>query len=290
MQTASALSFAAALAAVPVVATAQQQTTETQAEQAVEGTAQKAQGAASEATEAAGEATQDAAQATENAAESAGQATEQAAEGAAEATEEKAEAIEQQGEDQAEAIEEQSEEQADAVEQQADQQAEAVEEQGEAAEGEQPVEEVEGTIVMQDENSILAGDLMGATIYNAAGETVGEINDAIITLDGTVEGVVIGVGGFLGIGEKSVAVEMAKISVQTDEQGDPQLVLDTTRDALEAAPEFMTVEDQESEAQATTSTAPAGGGMGTGTMTPSATPTEPATGGATGGGATAPTQ
>jgi hypothetical protein len=55
---------------------------------------------------------------------------------------------------------------------------------------------------------------------------------------------VIGVGGFLGIGEKRVAVEMAQISVQTDETGNPRLLLDATRESLEAAPEFVTMADQ----------------------------------------------
>ena len=78
---------------------------------------------------------------------------------------------------------------------------------------------------MQDNNSILAGDLIGALIYNAQGETVGDVDDVIVSLDGTVEGVVIGVGGFLGIGEKNVAVEMAQISVRMTEQISPSQVV-----------------------------------------------------------------
>lgn len=107
-------------------------------------------------------------------------------------------------------------------------------------------EPVEGTIQMQSQNTVLASDLMGASLYNAAEETVGSIDDVIVSTDGTVEGVVIGVGGFLGIGQKKVAVEMSQISVQADALGNPRLLLDSTREALEAAPEFVTVADQAS--------------------------------------------
>ena len=97
---------------------------------------------------------------------------------------------------------------------------------------------------MQDANSILASDLIGSTVYNAADEAVGDIDDAIVSLEGNVEGVVIGVGGFLGIGKKKVAVELQQISLQTDEGGDPRLILDTTRESLQAAPEFVTAAEQ----------------------------------------------
>ena len=141
-----------------------------------------------------------------------------------------------------------------------------------SVEGEQ-TKPVQGTIRMQDENTILASDLLGADIYNAAGEKVGEVDDAIVSLDGNVEGVVIGVGGFLGIGQKNVAVEMAQISVQMDENNDPQLVLDTTRDALKAAPEFQTAEDQRSGAQSTAAgTAPATGMAPAGGTAPAGMP------------------
>jgi sporulation protein YlmC with PRC-barrel domain len=137
------------------------------------------------------------------------------------------------------------------------------------------VEPVEGTIRMQDEDTILASDLMGARIFNTSEENVGEIDDVIVSIDGTVEGVVIGVGGFLGIGEKKVAVEMEQLSVQADEQGNPRLLLDATRESLEAAPEFVTVAEQASEAeveavQPTQGTTEGAGDAGTGTAPPAA--------------------
>lgn len=116
----------------------------------------------------------------------------------------------------------------------------------ETTEAEAPPKPVEGQIVMQSENTILANDLIGRRVYSGADETVGDINDLIVNLDGSVEGVVIGVGGFLGMGEKKVAVEMSAITVSAEPQtGNIRLVLSSTREDLEAAPEFRTAEEQQ---------------------------------------------
>jgi hypothetical protein len=51
-------------------------------------------------------------------------------------------------------------------------------------------------------------DFAGTAVYGAEGEHIGEINDVLVGPGGQVEAVIIGVGGFLGIGEKDVAVSM----------------------------------------------------------------------------------
>lgn len=117
-------------------------------------------------------------------------------------------------------------------------------------ETEPPVEPVEGAITLQGENTVLANELLGATVFVAGDETAGDINDMIINLDGTIEGVVIGVGGFLGLGEKRVAVEASQLSIEMDENNQPRLFLDATREELEAAPEFTTAEQQRQDAEA----------------------------------------
>ena len=103
---------------------------------------------------------------------------------------------------------------------------------------------VEGQITMQSENTVLAGNLIGSSVYSADGESIGEIDDLIVSLEGNVEGVVIGVGGFLGIGEKNVAIEMASLSTSADENGNVRLMSSATKADLEAAEAFMTAEDQ----------------------------------------------
>ena len=56
-------------------------------------------------------------------------------------------------------------------------------------------------------------DLQGKAVYGSEGESIGEINDILVSQDGSVNAVILGVGGFLGIGEKDVAVDMAALKL-----------------------------------------------------------------------------
>ena len=123
----------------------------------------------------------------------------------------------------------------------------------ETAEPAEPAEgtPVEGQIFEQSADSFLASTLLGATVQTPDGENVGDVEDMIIKADGSLEGVVIGVGGFLGLGEKEVAVEFSAIQIQQDaESGDLTFVLSSTEEELEAAPEFRTQDDMRAEAAA----------------------------------------
>ena len=53
--------------------------------------------------------------------------------------------------------------------------------------------------------------LIGLDIYNRADEKIGDINEVLLDTTGKVKAVVIGVGGFLGMGEHDVAVSMDKL-------------------------------------------------------------------------------
>ena len=119
---------------------------------------------------------------------------------------------------------------------------------GDQMAAEAPAKPVDGQITMQDADTVLAEDLLGATVYNNSDENVGDINDLIIGLNGDVKGVVIGVGGFLGIGEKDVAVEMAALDV-IDQDGSPRLVTTASKTDLEAAPSFVSAAQQSAAAQ-----------------------------------------
>jgi len=112
-----------------------------------------------------------------------------------------------------------------------------------------PAKPIKGQIVLQDKDSILGSTLIGSTVYTPANETVGDINDLIVGLDGKVQGVVIGVGGFLGLGEKDVAVKMDEITVQPEDanKNNVRLILNSTKADLEAAPEFKSVAAQNRE-------------------------------------------
>jgi len=87
----------------------------------------------------------------------------------------------------------------------------------------------------------LASNWIGKSLYNAGDENLGDINDILLDKDGSVRAVIVGVGGFLGIGEKDVAVNFASIEPRTDEDGDVTLYLNATQEQLEAAPEFQTL-------------------------------------------------
>jgi len=57
-------------------------------------------------------------------------------------------------------------------------------------------------------------NLRGTRVYGANNENIGEINDVLLSRSGQVAAVIIGVGGFLGIGEKDVAVPMSMLVFQ----------------------------------------------------------------------------
>ena len=56
-----------------------------------------------------------------------------------------------------------------------------------------------------------ASKLMGLDVYNEANEKLGDIKELILDVDGKVHAVVIGVGGFLGMGEHDIAITMDKL-------------------------------------------------------------------------------
>ncbi|CAN7224600.1 PRC-barrel domain-containing protein [Rhizobium sp. LjRoot98] len=123
-----------------------------------------------------------------------------------------------------------------------------------------------GYLTEQGADQIAASTYIGQSVYNASDESIGEINDVIFTKDGSVEAAVIGVGGFLGIGEKNVAVPLDTITVaDVPNSDDLKLTTAETADTLKAAPEFKTKSQQVAEQNAntpvdtttTSSTAPA---------------------------------
>jgi sporulation protein YlmC with PRC-barrel domain len=103
-----------------------------------------------------------------------------------------------------------------------------------------PLENVEG-FYTANETLVLAASLIGETVYTGASsdaETVGQIRDIVLGGDGQAQAIVIGVGGFVGLGEKDVAVDFDRISRSVDTNGDVWLVINATQEQLEAAPEF----------------------------------------------------
>jgi hypothetical protein len=115
-----------------------------------------------------------------------------------------------------------------------------------------PKAPVAGQIVVQDANTVLAKELIGQNVYAPDKTKIGSISDLILSKDGrTVEGFVIGVGGFLGIGEKSVAMKLERLQMLPDPRdGSVQLMMDAKKDELANTPSFKSRRDQDSERQA----------------------------------------
>jgi hypothetical protein len=80
--------------------------------------------------------------------------------------------------------------------------------------------------------------LVGSTVKNTAGDSIGDINEIILTSDGAAAAAVIGVGGFLGMGEHKVAVQFKSLKIDRDSNGNDVVTLDTTKEALKKAPEW----------------------------------------------------
>jgi sporulation protein YlmC with PRC-barrel domain len=81
--------------------------------------------------------------------------------------------------------------------------------------------------------------LVGSAVYNSADEKIGKIDDMIVDAKGAVTSVVIGVGGFLGIGEKNVALPFSSLKTSRDGNGYVKVVVDSTKDSLKAMPDFV---------------------------------------------------
>ena len=92
--------------------------------------------------------------------------------------------------------------------------------------------------VQQSADEWRSSKIVGLNVYNAANEKIGDVNDLILGSDGKISNAVIGVGGFLGMGEKLVAVPFNELKFSTDENGNTHITLDRNKESLESAPDF----------------------------------------------------
>jgi hypothetical protein len=100
-----------------------------------------------------------------------------------------------------------------------------------------------GFLSVQPQGQSLVSRLIGQPVTNqAAGERIGDINDLLLDGSGRIANVVIGVGGFLGIGEKNVAVPYESLSISTGGDGKRVITLGVSKEELNAAPAFKATE------------------------------------------------
>ena len=99
----------------------------------------------------------------------------------------------------------------------------------------------DGNVGMEYElasQELTADNLIGTAVYSPNEENLGDVGDVVFDQAGSIQAVVIDVGGFLGIGEKPVAVQYDALNVQKDDNGDLRIVVNATQEQLEGAPEF----------------------------------------------------
>lgn len=86
-------------------------------------------------------------------------------------------------------------------------------------------------------DSVTVTNYYKQNVYDTSDNKIGEIMDVLIGRDGKVNALIIGVGGFLGMGEKDVAVPFNAVK-GTMKDNKWYLVMNTTKDALKSAPGY----------------------------------------------------
>lgn len=84
--------------------------------------------------------------------------------------------------------------------------------------------------------------LIGLRVENAAGDKLGDINYLVLDSTGKVTTAVVGVGGFLGIGEKNVGIPFEEIKF-SDRDGTRFAIIDANKDVLSNAPNYVWTEE-----------------------------------------------
>jgi len=85
---------------------------------------------------------------------------------------------------------------------------------------------------------LLASNLIGTTVYSQDDQSIGDINDIILSQEGQASQVIVGVGGFLGLGEKDVVLDMSKLQIAATDDGNVKVVVQTSPEELKNMPAF----------------------------------------------------
>ena len=91
-------------------------------------------------------------------------------------------------------------------------------------------------VTTQPPNTLRARTLIGLDIKNAQNETIGSIDDVVVDTDGRVQQVVVSVGGFLGVGARSVAISWSDVHFDATRE---VAMVNMTKDQLSAQPDFQ---------------------------------------------------
>lgn len=102
----------------------------------------------------------------------------------------------------------------------------------------------------QAEDQIRSDQLVGSNIVNASDDKIGSISDLIMDQEGQVVGIVVGVGGFLGMGEKQVALSWDAVEIApAEDDASYQVKTSIEKEDLDNAEPYKTEEKQQQEQQ-----------------------------------------
>lgn len=87
-------------------------------------------------------------------------------------------------------------------------------------------------------DSVTVTDWYKQSVYDPQNNKIGEVMDVLLDKSGKVSSLIVGVGGFLGAGEKDVAVPFDAIHVTNKSNNKWYLVMNTTKNDLKSAPGF----------------------------------------------------
>lgn len=189
-----------------------------------------------------------AAEATTNAAEATADAAAETAENAAEAANDAADAATDAAIDAGTATADAAAETADAAADAADNAAETAADAADAAAAESPeaaaAAALEAEMATSDKiareqamNELRIDWVTGANVTSPTGDAIGSVRDVIVDAQsGQIIAAIIGVGGFLGIGEKQIAVPWDQLTINYDAQ---EITTGLTKDEAKAAPEYV---------------------------------------------------
>ncbi|HEX7533003.1 MAG TPA: PRC-barrel domain-containing protein [Methyloceanibacter sp.] len=100
-------------------------------------------------------------------------------------------------------------------------------------------------LVKQDASDLLVANLIGQSVLDANNQSIGEVTDLITDKDGKVVALLIGAGGFLGLGEKDVAIRFEDVKISRDENNDLSVMAKVSNDQIAAAPDYETLDEQQ---------------------------------------------
>jgi hypothetical protein len=106
-------------------------------------------------------------------------------------------------------------------------------------------------VASQSADQLVFSKVKGTDVVGPSDESIGGVNDLLFDKSGKILGVVVGVGGFLGIGQKNVAMDMSAFEIvpatsgrtaptsRSDDPTDIKLKVAWTKDQIQQAPDFQ---------------------------------------------------